>query len=86
MYKTWVQLKKRIWNGPRWHSFIEAFDKGRNLLKETALMTGQKTVYYHFRFKVHKKSFKEIDRFCFFILVVSEFVNILGRHLMVSSE
>jgi hypothetical protein len=35
---------------------------------------------------VHKKTFKEMKRFCFFILVTSEFVNILGRHLLVSSE
>jgi hypothetical protein len=39
-----MQLKERIWNRPRWHSFVEAFDKGRNLLKETALIAGQKTV------------------------------------------
>jgi hypothetical protein len=44
MYKTWIQLKERIWNRPRRHSLVEAFDKGRNLLKETALMALQKTV------------------------------------------
>jgi len=42
--KTWMQLKERIWNRPRQHSFVEAFDKGRNLLKETALIAGRKTV------------------------------------------
>lgn len=35
---------------------------------------------------MHKKTFKEMKSFCFFILVRSEFVNVLGRHLMVSSE
>jgi len=43
-YKTWMQLKERVWNRHRRHSFVEAFDKGRNLLKETVLMALQITV------------------------------------------
>jgi len=39
-----MQLKEGIWNRSRRHSFVEAFDKGRNLLKETGLMALQKTV------------------------------------------